>query len=325
MARQKKSTRKSSQQQEIPVSIKPRRNSLFTTIAIIVFLLLLVSLISGCTSLLLPESKTGNVALIPLYGVISPASSSGTFEQETVDSGAVIEMIREADANDQIGVIVIDINSGGGTPVASAEIARAVKDAEKPTIAWVRDLGASGAYWVASASDTIVAHELSTTGSIGVTGSYLEFSGLLDDYNVTYNRQVSGYYKDMGSPYKDMTPSEERIYKNMLDKMHELFIEDVAENRNMSVEQLRDLADGRVYLGIEAKENGLVDVLGSQQEVRSIAKEHIGEDVEFRDYKPQKNIFSIFPCLSKDFARNIGEGIGSQLGQERISSNQPRI
>ncbi|MGM5480866.1 MAG: signal peptide peptidase SppA [Nanobdellota archaeon] len=319
------SKKTSKKQQEIPITIKPRRNSLFTTITIVVFLLLLVSIISGCTSLLLPEEETGNVAVIPIHGIIAPSSSSNTFNEMTAKSSTIVKLIEEADENAEIKAIVLDINSGGGAPVASAEIAQAIDDAKKPTIAWIRDVGASGAYWIASATDTIVAHELSTTGSIGVTGSYIEFSGLLNDYNVTYNRQVSGYYKDMGTPLKEMTPSEERIFQDLLGQMHDVFIRQVAANRNMSVEQVDELADGRVYLGLEAKENGLVDALGSKNEVQTIVASYINETVAFRNFYPKQSFLDVLPSISAGFAQNIGKGMGEQLTETSAAQQRPRI
>ncbi|MGM5480104.1 MAG: signal peptide peptidase SppA [Nanobdellota archaeon] len=320
----KKSSSKK-QSNTIPFQLKPRKNSLFSTIAIIVFLLLFVSLIAGCASLFMPEQDTGNTALIPIHGSIMPTGSTSAFDDAIASSSDIVSMIESANNNDQIKVIVLDINSGGGAPVASAEIARAVKNSSKPTIAWIRDVGASGAYWVASSADTIVAHELSTTGSIGVLASYLEFSGLLDEYNVSYNRQVSGYYKDMGTPLKEMTPSEERIYQNLLDDMHSVFISNVAQNRNMSVSAVTELADGRVYLGISAKENGLVDVLGSKSEVIDLAQQHVEGDVDFRRYQVEKSFFDMVPSISSTLGQSIGVGLGKQLTTRSTTTQTPTV
>lgn len=320
MAKRKTSTSKNNQQQ-IPLSIKPKRNSLFVTITIIVFLLLLASLISGCASLMLPQQQSGNVAVIPVHGVISPTSSQSLHSQSATGSQSIVDKIERAHRSDEIEAIVLDINSGGGAPVASAEIAQAVKNVDKPTVAWIRDVGASGAYLVASSADTIIAHDFSTTGSIGVTSSYLEFSGLLDEHNITYNRQVAGYYKDMGSPFKEMTPSEKRIYTELLDSVHEEFIRKIASNRNMSVEDVTSLADGRIYLGGEAEKNGLVDVLGSKIEVKELVEKRIGEEATFRYYSGQPSLLDMLPSLSRSMGESIGSSLGDTLVQKKGSSS----
>jgi protease-4 len=103
---------------------------------------------------------------------------------------------------------------------------------------------------------------MSITGSIGVIASYLQFSDLLDEHGVTYERMVAGRYKDMGTPFKDLSDTERLIFQQTLDQIHTEFIEGVAENRNMSVSEVRKLATGQVYLGIKAIELGLVDAIG---------------------------------------------------------------
>src|SRR3989338_367748 len=135
------------------------------------------------------ESLNGNVALIPIHGVIAVGDegSSSFFESATASS-ETIKFIEKADKNPSIKAIILEINSPGGSAVASEEIANAVKKVNKTTVAWVREAGASGAYWVASASDHIVASRMSVTGSIGVISSYLEFEGLVNRYNLTYRR-----------------------------------------------------------------------------------------------------------------------------------------
>lgn len=154
------------------------------TILIIISILYLTSCTVLIASSFSDDSITdGNVAVIPINGVIS-FSSSNPFVSG-FDYSYVKSAIREAESNPKYEAIVLSINSPGGTPVASDEIGLLIKNAKKPTVAWIRELGASGAYWIASNADYIVANRMSMTGSIGVYASYLEFSGLMDDYNVT--------------------------------------------------------------------------------------------------------------------------------------------
>src|SRR3989338_241632 len=180
------------------------------------------------------ESLSGNVALIPVEGIILGSDDSGSLFETVASSQDIIELIEKADSNPGIKAIILRVNSPGGTGVASDEIATAVRKTNKTTVAWIREIGTSGAYWVASSADYVVANRISVTGSIGVIASYLEFPGLLEEYNVTYRRLVAGKYKDLGSPFREMTEEEKTIFQQDLDLMKDYFVSEVAKNRKMS-------------------------------------------------------------------------------------------
>ena len=169
------------------------------TILIIVSLFILSWLVSSFFT----NESFGNVAHIKISGIIMP--DAGSFFNPGAGSSDIVNFIQQANADSSIKAILLEIDSPGGSPVASAEIAEAVRNSNKTVVAWIRDSGTSGAYWAASAAYKIVAHPLSITGSIGVIGSYLDYAGLLERFNVTYERLVSGQYKDIGSPYKELT------------------------------------------------------------------------------------------------------------------------
>ena len=158
-----------------------------------VFVLLLLSILGfvavGILSLFVGVdvgSLSGNIALIPIHGVILGTEDSQSFFETVTSSLDTVELIEKADKNPNIKAMIFEINSPGGSAVASQEIADAVKKTNKTTVAWVREVGASGAYWIASSANHVVANRASITGSIGVIASYLEFPGLLGKYNVTY-------------------------------------------------------------------------------------------------------------------------------------------
>jgi len=154
---------------------------------------------------------------------------------------------------------------------------------------------------------------MSVTGSIGVIASYLGFSGFLEDHNVTYERLVSGSLKDIGSPFKEMTPEERALFQKSLDGIHDYFIEEVAKNRNLKKRDVEKIATGIFYIGTEAKDLGLVDELGGRDEVIAYVEEQIGEDADFVTYEKKKGFFE---SLSKIFNENsfyIGKGIGNSL------------
>ncbi|OYT30853.1 signal peptide peptidase SppA [Candidatus Woesearchaeota archaeon ex4484_78] len=250
--------------------------SILLTIFFIIFFIGILSMF------ITPETiKEGNIAVIGIKGLIttgdnSPLSSIGTKSQDIVD------LIEKANKENKIKAILLDIDSGGGAPVASYEIADAVKKSNKTVIAVIREIGASGAYWIASAADKIFANKMSITGSIGVRASKIEIAGLMKDYNITYRRLVAGKYKDIGTPFKEMTPKEQEMYQKLIDELHEIFIKAVAENRNMPEEKVKELANGFVFLGIDAKKLGLIDEIGGKKE----ALDYLKKELKLEKAKP---------------------------------------
>lgn len=254
------------------------------------------------------ELKMGNVAIIPIEGLIS---TDGDSWMPTVKSASIVEQIEKADKNKEIKAILLEINSPGGTPVATDEIAGAIKSTNKTTVAVIRETGASGAYWIATAADKIFANRMSVTGSIGVTASRLEYYGLLADYNVTYRQLISGRLKDAGTPLRQMTVEEKQLFQGLLDGLHEEFISAVAENRNLPKEKVRQLATGFVYLGSEAKELGLVDELGGKKEALAYIEKELNITAEPVEYKESKGFFAELSGLTSQNFYQIGRGIGS--------------
>ena len=288
----------------------------------VLFLLLLLGFISvGIISLFTDvdvESLKGNVALISIDGIIAGSSDDYLFESVSASTD-IVELIEKADKNPKIKAIILEINSPGGSPVASEEIANAVLKTNKTTVAWIRDIGTSGAYWAASASDHIVASRASITGSIGVIASYLEFPGLLEEYNITYRRLVAGKYKDLGSPYKEMSLEEQAIFQQMLDELRDYFVSEVAKNRQMSKKDIDKIANGLFYLGSEAKQLGLIDEVGGKAEaIRYIeAKENI--KAEIVEYEKEKGLLELLSEVMNKNSFFVGKGIGSSLLQKPLS------
>jgi len=288
-----------------------------TTILKIVVILYLVAFISSklLTSTSIKDEIISNgIALIKIEGPIVSNSGTSFLGTNVVGSKTIIENLNRAEKARGVKAIILEINSPGGTVVASKEIAEKVASIEKPTIALIREVGASGAYWVASATDLIIADELSITGSIGVISSYLQFSGFLDDYNITYERLVTGEFKDLGSPYKKLTPKERDLIQKKLDIIEAKFVSDVAKNRGMKLEEVQKLADGSFYLGVEAKENGLIDLTGNRdlaiekaKEMANITKENVVE------YVKKPSLLHIFDRLTSKTFYSMGQGIGDSL------------
>jgi len=257
-----------------------------------------------------------NVAVIPLKGTIVGDRQS-SFGFDGVASSDVVALIEKADKEDDIKAIIFDINSGGGSAVASAEIVDAVQKAEKPTVAVIRETGASGAFWIATSADTVFAHPLSVTGSIGVISSYLEFSGLLDRYNVTYQRLIAGSHKDTGSPYKKLTDEERGLLQGKIDIIHDAFISSVATNRGLAPEKVRAVADGFIMLGTEAKEQGFVDQLGTMEDAKDYLGAQLNITVETKVYKKEAGLLEMFSQVAVQPFYFVGRGVGDSLTQVR--------
>jgi len=255
---------------------------------------------------------SGNVAVIDIQGAIS-VTKDGVLTSGVASSTDIVKLIEKADKDDRIKAMVFMIESPGGSAVASDEIATAIKSANKTTVAVIRDIGTSGAYWIASSTRHVIANRASFTGSIGVIASYIEIPGLLEHYNVTYRRLVAGKYKDMGSPLKELTPEEEEIFQQSLDELHEIFIQEVATNRNMSYDDVKKLATGEFFTGLKAKRLGLVDELGGKKEAKAYLEKALNTTVVLMPYKKPKTLFETLTTGVSEQAYVMGRGIGDSL------------
>ena len=255
----------------------------------------------------------GNVAVIDVTGAIFAVEDSDFLFEDVTSSDEIRKLIRRAERNDKIKAIVFKINSPGGSAVASEEVANAIEKTNKTTVAWIREIGTSGAYWIASSTDHVVANRMSITGSIGVIASYLGFSGFITEHNITYERLVSGNLKDIGSPFKEMTPEEKVLFQKSLDAIHDYFVDEVAENRNLKKRAVEKIATGQFFIGDEAKDLGLVDELGGREEVIAYIEEQIGEDADFVKYESKKGFFESLSSVFYGNSFYIGKGVGNAV------------
>ena len=256
--------------------------------------------------------EPGNIAIIKIHGTIMIDKSGGFMEQGIASSSEITNFIKIADEDPMIEAIIFDINSPGGTPVASYEIVEAIQKTEKTTVAWIREYGTSGAYWIASATDYSIANPISITGSIGVRGSYLDFSQFIQDYNITYQEISAGEFKEVGNPFKELKEEEKEIFQETIGLMQEEFITSVAENRNLSVESVREVANGMFYLGSQAKSYGLIDALGGFDEALEyvIEKEEI-KNPQITRFKQEKTLLDVLSGMIGYQSFNLGLGIGN--------------
>ena len=228
-------------------------------------------------------SGEDRIALVRVEGVILDA-------QQTVG-----ELKRFAD-NPSVKAIVLRIDSPGGGVVPSQEIYDAVKRVRnknnKMVVASMGTVAASGGYYIAAATDRIIANPGTLTGSIGVIMELANLEGLLKKIGVESLVVKSGQYKDIGSPLRKMSEGERRILQSVMDDVHRQFILAVAEGRSLDEAEVQPLADGRIFTGRQAREMKLVDELGDLDDAIRLAADLAGIEGEPKVVEPRKR-FSI--------------------------------
>ncbi|MFP4686934.1 MAG: signal peptide peptidase SppA [bacterium] len=213
-----------------------------------------------------------------------------------------LEQLEQFERQKNIKAVLLEINSPGGLVGPSQELSEAVKrvsEAGKPVIASVRSVGASGGYYIASSADTIVSNPGAMVGSIGVIMEFMRVEEMMDKIGIDYEVVKSGQFKDLGSPFREMSGEEREVIGELIIDVYDQFIEHVAKMRDgLEVESLEDLADGRVFTGRQALEYKLVDVLGSRRDAVELAAKAAGIDREPLLVDPQKNSFGFLKSLS---------------------------
>ena len=237
---------------------------------------------SESTSTESEASSSCNVLGINLHGELYtyiPEKNSDELisNKDVVASESIMLSIQQAQSDDDIKAIIVEVDSPGGYPVAGEEIANAIKESTKPVVAFIRQTGASAAYWAISSADKIFASKNSDVGSIGVTTSYLDNVSKNKKEGLTYVQLSAGKYKDAGNPDKPLTEEEKALIVRDLKIVHENFIQTIATNRNIPIEKVRAIADGSTVLGDKAKQLGLIDSIGGYSEVKKYIEEKIGE------------------------------------------------
>jgi len=246
------------------------------------------------------------IALVKIEGVI-------------LDSSNTLEELRRYDHSSGIKAIILRIDSPGGGVVPSQEIYEEVKkireEGQKKVVVSMGTVAASGGYYIASASNRIVANPGTLTGSIGVIMELANVEGLFKKIGVESVVIKSGRNKDIGSPFRKMQPEERAILQRLMDDVHDQFIHAVAEGRGLEEKQVRELADGSVFTGRQAKELGLVDDIGDLQDTIRLTADLVGIKGEPRIVESRKRV-SIFDLFRDQF---LGRLPSLQLPQAGVS------
>ena len=223
-----------------------------------------------------PFDPVDQVAVIHVDGVIVGGRGQAGLFGDGGGTDSIIRQIQSARDDAAVRAVVIRINSPGGSAPASQEVGEELKKLRasgKVVVASMGDVAASGGYWIAALCDKIYANPGTITGSIGVYIPYANWQELFKKVGVSGEKIKSGPHKDMLSPERPMTDKERAIVQEMVDDLYEQFVAVVAEGRKMDPAKVRQLADGRIYTGRQARSLGLVDEMGTMEEaVRSAAK-----------------------------------------------------
>ncbi|RJE74606.1 signal peptide peptidase SppA [Reichenbachiella sp. MSK19-1] len=244
-----------------------------------------------------PTYSSNKVAVIVAEGEIV----SGKGDTETVGSDKFVKAIRDARKSDRVKAVVIRINSPGGSALASDVMWNEIMltKAVKPVIASMSTVAASGGYYMAMPCDTIVAQPMTITGSIGIFGMIPNMGGFLENkLGITNDGVSTGEFSNLYRVSSALNEGEKAIIQNMVESGYESFTSKAAQGRNMSIEDLKAVASGRVWTGAQAKENGLVDVLGSYNDAVELAANAANLDGDY--------MISYYPALKTKWEELLG-------------------
>ncbi|PRY14279.1 protease-4 [Pontibacter ummariensis] len=242
----------------------------------------------------------------------------GEGENDNIGGRRFADAVREARLDDDVKAIVLRISSPGGSALASDVIWREIQLAKKvkPVIASMSDVAASGGYYIAMACDTIVAHPNTITGSIGVFGVIPNIQGFLNEtMGITVDHVGTGKFSDMPTITRPMTQEEQQIMQHQINQVYETFTSKAAQGRNMTQDQLKEYASGRVWSGIEAKQRNLVDTYGGLEEAIAIAaaKAGVEDDYRLKELPKRKSLFD--EMFNNMGAQTKEQAIKAELGQ----------
>ncbi|MBX0293656.1 signal peptide peptidase SppA [Haloarcula nitratireducens] len=252
-----------------------------------------------------------NVAEVAVEGPITRDGGGGAVSSPRGTSADdVVEQIERADDDRGAEALLVKLNTPGGEIVPSEDIRLAAERFDGPTIAYATDVCASGGYDIAAGCDELYAREGSIVGSIGVIGSRVNAKDLGDRLGLDYEQFTAGKYKDAGTPLKEMTEDERAYLQGLIDDYYDQFVETVAEGRGIDDELVRE-TEARVYLGTEADELGLVDDIGTREDVEDRLEHLIGEPVTVAEFEADRGVMERLRGGAQQVAFALGAGITS--------------
>src|SRR5256885_827375 len=228
-------------------------------------------------------------------------------EGELVQSRPIIDQLKRYEDSNSVKAILLNIDSPGGGVAVSQEIYTEVKrlrdKKDKVVIAYLSSTGASGAYYVACAANKIVANPGTIVGSIGVIAEWVNYADLMQWAKLKDIVFKTGEFKDTGSPSRALTENEKKYFQGLIDDMYVQFLEAVASGRRLDLQEVRSMADGRVFTGRDAKERKLIDEIGNFQDAVDLTAKLTGISGKPRLLRLTRQRVTLLDVLTTDLSR----------------------
>jgi protease IV len=269
------------------------------------------------------------IAVLSINGVIQDTGDAESFfESPLYHHRAFMEQLDYVKEADDVKAIILQVNSPGGGVVESAQIHDKIKEIQKetkkPVYVSMGSMAASGGYYVSAPADKIFASPETLTGSLGVIMQGVNYAGLAEKYGVEFTTIKSGPYKDIMSPSRPMTEDERKILQSMIDNSYEGFVKVISEGRDMSVARVKEIADGRIYDGRQAKQLNLIDGFGYLEDViDSVRKDQKLGDATVVKYTESMGFGSFFSMGAQKIMGKDAEMAG--LMKLLSQPNSPRL
>ncbi|WP_255193429.1 signal peptide peptidase SppA [Natronobeatus ordinarius] len=288
----------------VPETLADLLGILFALVAV----LLGVRVASNVARSLFPNYDVAEVAV---QGPITRDGGGGPLPSSprATPADAIVEQIDRANDDGNVRALLLKLNTPGGEVVPSDDIRLAAERFEGPTIAYATDVCASGGYWIASGCDELWAREASIVGSIGVIGSRVNATELAEKVGLSYEGFTAGEYKDAGTPLKEMNDDERDYLQGLIDEYYETFVDRVSDGRELEPDEIRD-TEARVYLGETAHDLGLVDELGTREDVEEALADRLElETVAVTEFEPERPLMQRLGGGAQRVAYAFGAGV----------------
>ena len=243
---------------------------------------------------------TRRIALVVGEGEITRGSGNSSSDDQGITAAGFTKLLKQVEDDSSIKGVIIRVDSPGGDGVASDDILHEAKNLskKKPVVISMSDLAASGGYFISLTGDPIVAYPNTLTGSIGVIFARISLHGLYDKIGVNKQILKRGQYADLDSDYSPLTDDQRQKISGQIDAFYKGFVSRVADGRKKTFDQIEPLAQGRVWLGAQAKQNGLVDELGGLDRAVELVRQraHIaaGDKITLVPYPGKRSVFDVF-------------------------------
>ncbi|RAK50093.1 signal peptide peptidase SppA [Macrococcoides bohemicum] len=240
------------------------------------------------TTVLEGTDGSNQIARVEVDGVIQDTGVPGLFDEAGYNHTKTLQTLEQIKDDDNIKGLMLVVNSPGGGVYESAEIhdaIKAIKKSGKKVYVTMKNMAASGGYYISAPADKIYASSETITGSLGVIMQSMNYKELADKYGVKFNTIKSGPHKDIMSPTKEMDEEERKILQSFVDESYNAFVKVISEGRHIDTAQVKKIADGRIYSGLQAKKLNLIDEIGMEKDALKAMKEDLkaknAEVIEF--------------------------------------------